>query len=172
MGPHGDEQALAEACAAEMWSRDTASQRLGIEISEVAPGRATARMTVTEAMVQGHGSCHGGYLFTLADSAFAFACNTYGEQTVAAGADVVFLRPVALGDVLLAHARERSRSGRSGVYDVTVTRVRTGGSGGGGSGGGGSGEIGDDSVVAEFRGRSRSLGRPLLPDPPSEEHLP
>jgi acyl-CoA thioesterase len=148
----GDPQTLAEACAAAMWERDSASQRLGMVVSEVGPGRATARMTVTEAMVQGHGSCHGGYVFTLADSAFAFACNTYGEQTVAAGADIVFVRPVRLGDELVAYARERTRSGRSGVYDVTVSRVEGGGSPG-------------DTVVAEFRGRSRTIGVPLLPEP-------
>lgn len=163
-GPPEDPDDVARAAAERMWAADTASRELGMRLDEVRAGYARLSMVVDRRMVQGHGSAHGGYLFTLADSAFAFACNSYGEQTVAAGADIVFLRPVALGDVLLAHARERSRSGRSGVYDVTVSRVR--------NGAGGSGETGGDSVVAEFRGRSRSLGRPLLPDPPSEEHLP
>ncbi|MDP9398192.1 MAG: hydroxyphenylacetyl-CoA thioesterase PaaI [Actinomycetota bacterium] len=106
-------------------------------------------MTVTDTMVQGHGSCHGGYLFTLADSAFAFACNTYGSATVAAGADIVFVAPARSGDELVAEARERARFGRSGVYDVTVRR--TGG-----------------DVVAEFRGRARTLNIPLaMPEDPA-----
>jgi acyl-CoA thioesterase len=128
-----------------MYADDVASQRLGIDISDVAPGRATATMTVRADMVNGHGICHGGYVFTLADTAFAFACNTYDERTVAAGADVSFLEPVEVGDRLTAAAVERARRGRSGIYDVTVTRD-------------------DGAVVAEFRGRSRSLGRPMLGD--------
>src|SRR4051812_3442486 len=119
-----------------MYARDTASQSLGVAISDVAPGRATATMTVTAAMVQGHGTCHGGYLFLLADTAFAFACNTE-RDAVAAGADVEFLAPVHEGDVLVAIAAERVRRGRSGIYDVTVRR--------------------GDQVVLEFRGRSRAL---------------
>jgi len=126
-----------------MLAADPASRRLGIEISGVAPGAATASMTVRDDMVNGHGMCHGGYVFTLADTAFAFACNTYDERTVAAGADVSFLEPVAAGETLTARATERSRRGRSGLYDVTVTR-------------------GDGAVVAEFRGRSRSLGTRML----------
>jgi acyl-CoA thioesterase len=127
-----------------MYAADLASQRLGITVEDVAPGRATARMTVTDDMVNGHGICHGGFVFTLADTAFAFACNTYDERTVAAGADVTFLEPVRAGADLVAVAQERARRGRSGVYDVTV---RTAGG----------------VTVAEFRGRSRSLGEPLLP---------
>src|SRR4051812_37008001 len=103
-----------------MWSRDKASQALGIVISDVAPGRATASMTVRADMVNGHDIAHGGFLFTLADSAFAFACNTHGVVTVAAGADIVFVAPARLGTRLVAVAQERSRSGRNGVYDVTV----------------------------------------------------
>jgi acyl-CoA thioesterase len=128
-----------------MYAADLASQRLGIDISDVAPGCASASMAVREDMVNGHGICHGGYVFTLADTAFAFACNTYDDRTVAAGADVSFLEPVVAGDRLTARATERSRRGRSGLYDVTVSRA-------------------DGTVVAEFRGRSRSLGRPLLGD--------
>ena len=126
-----------------MYANDSASQRLGIEISDVAPGRATASMAVTEDMVNGHGMCHGGYVFTLADTAFAFACNTYDERTVAAGAGIDFLEPVEAGGRLIAVAVERTRRGRSGVYDVTVS-------------------TGDGQVVAEFRGRSRTIGGPLL----------
>ncbi|HET6817263.1 MAG TPA: hydroxyphenylacetyl-CoA thioesterase PaaI [Mycobacteriales bacterium] len=126
-----------------MYAADLASQRLGIDISDVGPGCATATMTVRDDMVNGHGICHGGYVFTLADTAFAFACNTYDDRTVAAGADVSFLEPVAAGERLTARATERSRRGRSGLYDVTVSRD-------------------DGTAVAEFRGRSRSLGRSLL----------
>ena len=126
-----------------MYANDSASQRLGIEISDVAPGRATATMAVTEEMVNGHGICHGGYVFTLADTAFAFACNTYNEPTVAAGAGIDFLEPVRAGARLTAVAIERSRRSRSGVYDVTVSTA-------------------DGQVVAEFRGRSRTIGGALL----------
>ncbi len=119
-----------------MYARDTASQALGIVVEQVSVGRATARMTVTASMLQGHGTCHGGYLFLLADTAFAFACNTE-RPTVAAGADVEFLAPVHEGDELVATAVERVVRGRRGVYDVTVRR--------------------GDEVVVEFRGRSRSV---------------
>jgi acyl-CoA thioesterase len=142
-----DATALAVRCAEAMYARDVASQALGITVGDVRPGHATARMTVRDDMLNGHGICHGGYVFTLADTAFAFACNTYDDVTVAAGADVTFLAPVSGGTALVATAVERARRGRSGLYDVTV---RT--------------SAGD--VVAEFRGRSRSLGRPLL-DPPA-----
>jgi acyl-CoA thioesterase len=130
-------QDLAERQAAEMYAADVASRSLGIEVRDVAPGRATATMVVTETMVNGHGICHGGFVFLLADTAFAFACNTRGPAVVAAGADVSFLAPVRVGDVLVAEGVERVVRGRSGLYDVTV---RAG-----------------DTVVAEFRGRSRAL---------------
>ena len=135
-------QDRAERSAATMWAADRASQALGIRLSDVRPGRATATMRVTGDMVNGHAIAHGGYVFLLADTAFAFACNSYGEATVARAADIAFLTPVHEGDELVATAVERTRSGRSGVYDVTVRR----------SGG---------DVVAEFRGHSRGLGRPL-----------
>lgn len=137
------EQERAEECARAMYAADDASRGLGIEIEGVEPGRATARMHVAATMVNGHGICHGGYVFLLADTAFAFACNTYGIVTVAAGADIVFVSPARAGEELVAEARERVRSGRSGVYDVTVRRE-------------------DGSVVAEFRGLSRELGATLL----------
>ena len=138
-----DPQQVAEQQAAQMYAEDSASRGLGIEITGVAPGRATATMTVGPAMVNGHGICHGGYLFLLADSAFAFACNTYGHRAVAAGADVTFLAAVHEGDELVAEAVERVVRGRSGLYDVTVRR-------------------GDEPVV-EFRGRSRVLPPPRTP---------
>lgn len=130
-------QDLARRCADGMYADDLASRQLGITIEDVAPGRATARMKVTKTMINGHAICHGGYVFLLADSAFAFACNTYGPRVVAQSCDIVFVRPVRLGEELVATAVERGRYGRSGIYDVTVT----------------SGE----DVVAEFRGRSRVL---------------
>jgi acyl-CoA thioesterase len=129
---------LARRCADAMYADDLASQHVGITVEEVAPGRATARMKVGETMINGHAICHGGYVFLLADSAFAFACNTYGAATVAQACDIVFVRPARLGEELVARATERGRYGRSGIYDVTVS-------------------CGDD-VVAEFRGRSRVIG--------------
>ena len=120
-----------------MFSADEASRRLGIELLRHGPGTAVLRMTVTPAMVNGHRIAHGGYLFLFADSAFACACNSHGPTTVAAGADIEFVAPVHEGDVLVATAEERTRFGRSGIYDVTVMR--------------------GDEVVAEFRGRSRVL---------------
>jgi phenylacetic acid degradation protein PaaD len=130
--------------AAEMWAADLASQALGIEIAEVSPGRAVARLSVTATMVNGHAIAHGGYVFLLADTAFAFACNTYGQVTVARGADITFVAPALEGDDLEAVAQERHRSGRNGIYDVTVRRRASG------------------EVVAEFRGHSRELSTRLV----------
>jgi acyl-CoA thioesterase len=130
-------QETAERSAAAMWAGDRASQALGMEILEVGPGRAVLRMTVREDMVNGHAIGHGGLTFTLADSAFAFACNSYGRATVAAAAEIRFLRPTRLGDALVAAAVERSRAERDGIYDVTV---RVG-----------------ETTVATFVGRSREL---------------
>lgn len=138
-----DAAETARRCAERMYADDVASQSLGISISDVAPGTAIASMKVRDDMLNGHGICHGGYIFTLADTAFAFACNTYDDVTVAAGADISFLEPVRQDGELTATAIEVSRRGRSGLYDVTVCTS-------------------DGTVVAEFRGRSRSLGRPLL----------
>jgi acyl-CoA thioesterase len=128
---------IARRSADAMWAEDRASQGLGMRIVDVAPGRASLEMTVRDDMVNGHAIGHGGLTFTLADSAFAFACNSYNRSTVAAGADIRFLAPTRLGDVLVAEAVERERSGRDGVYDVTV---RCG-----------------DVVVAEFVGRSKEI---------------
>ena len=132
-----DPQALAQRSAAAMYEADLASRHLGIEIDHVAPGQATARMVVRDTMINGHDICHGGYVFLLADTAFAFACNTYGPTTVAATCDITFLAPAHLGDELIAQATERHRAGRSGIYDVTVRRAAT--------------------VIAEFRGHSRTM---------------
>src|SRR6476619_218747 len=115
-----DAAALARACADAMWKEDAATQSLGMQLISVAPGQAVITMTVTDRMVNGHKICHGGYIFTLADSAFAFACNTYNQRTVAQHCDVTFLRPARLGDRLTATCVERTRAGRSGIYDVSV----------------------------------------------------
>ncbi len=128
---------LARACAEAMWREDDASKGLGMKILEVRAGQATLSMTVGAHMVNGQRIAHGGFIFTLADSAFAFACNTYNERVVAAQGNITFIRPARLGDLLIAEAREVSRNGRSGIYDVRVT----------------AGEV----VIAEFRGHSRSI---------------
>src|SRR6185312_7004625 len=112
---------IARACADAMWKEDDASSGLGMRIVEVGPGRATLSMTVQPHMVNGQRIAHGGFIFTLADSAFAFACNSHNEKSVAAQGDITFVRPGRLGDLLVATAREISRSGRSGIYDVRVT---------------------------------------------------
>src|SRR5689334_25445491 len=117
-----DADALAKACAKAMWAEDRASRGLGMELVSVGPGRAELAMTVTDRMVNGHDLCHGGFIFTLADSAFAFACNTYNQRTVAQHCAVTFLTAGKLGDRLTARAVEVSRRGRSGIYDITVTR--------------------------------------------------
>ncbi|MFL6133824.1 MAG: hydroxyphenylacetyl-CoA thioesterase PaaI [Nocardioidaceae bacterium] len=128
---------IARRSADAMWASDRASQSLGMEIVDVAPGRATMRMSVREDMVNGHAIGHGGFTFTLADSAFAFACNSYNRSTVAASCEIRFLAPTRLGDVLVAEAVERSRTGRDGVYDISVRSGAT--------------------LVAEFVGRSKEI---------------
>jgi acyl-CoA thioesterase len=134
---------LARACAEAMWKEDDASKGLGMEILEVKPGHATLAMTVRPDMVNGQRIAHGGFIFTLADSAFAFACNSHNERVVAAQGNITFIKPGKLGDRLVATAREISRSGRSGIYDVRVTV--------------------DDTAIAEFRGHSRVIGGVWLP---------
>ncbi|MBY3985628.1 hydroxyphenylacetyl-CoA thioesterase PaaI [Rhodococcus fascians] len=122
-----------------MFAADVASQKLGIEMVELGDGHAVMSMTITADMVNGHAITHGGYVFLLADTAFAMACNSYDDAAVAARCDVRFLRPTEAGDVLVAEAVERARFGRNGIYDVRVTH-------------------GTD-VVAEFRGDSRTIAR-------------
>jgi acyl-CoA thioesterase len=116
-----DPQTVAAAVRRGMYARDHAAQALGIAVDEIEPGAAVCRMTVREDMVQGHATCHGGVVFTLADTAFAYACNAYNRVTVALGAEITFVAPARAGEVLIATARERSRTGRTGVYDVEVT---------------------------------------------------
>ena len=113
-------QELAEAVAEAMWSRDRAAQALGMRIDSVAPGRASLSMPVRSDMVNGHHICHGGLIFALADTAFAYACNAYNRNTVASGCNIDFVAPGREGDTLQAEAVERALSGRTGVYDVTV----------------------------------------------------
>jgi acyl-CoA thioesterase len=134
-----DPHSIAEASARSMYAQDRASQALGMRILEIRPGYARLGMTVREDMVNGHQLCHGGLIFTLADSAFAFACNTYDAVTVASSGSIEFLLPARLGDELTAIADERSRSKRTGVYDVAVRNQR-------------------GECVALFRGRSHEIG--------------
>jgi acyl-CoA thioesterase len=134
---------LARACADAMWQDDDASKGLGMEIQQIKPGEATLTMTVQPHMVNGQGIAHGGFIFLLADSAFAFACNSHNERAVAAQCNISFIRPGKLGDLLIATAREISRTGRSGIYDVRVTV--------------------DDSPIAELRGHSRTVGGAWVP---------
>ena len=131
---------IAQRAATAMEQADAAGREAGVRLLAVGPGRARTALTVEARHLNGHGICHGGYVFLLADAAFAYACNSYGVSAVAAGADIDFLRPVPLGADLVAEAVERARSG---LYDVTV-RVT-------------------NEVVAEFRGRARQV--PGLPGP-------
>jgi len=136
---------LAKACADAMWAEDQASRGLGMELISVGPGHAELAMTVTDRMVNGHKICHGGFIFTLADSTFAFACNTYNQRTVAQQCAVTFITAGKLGDRLTARGVEVNRRGRSGIYDITVTRQ-------------------DGTVIAEFRGHSRTIEGELVPN--------
>jgi acyl-CoA thioesterase len=122
-----------------MWAGDDASKGLGMRIEDVGPGRARLSLVVTDAMVNGHGICHGGFIFSLADSTMAFASNSHGKHAVAQHCSITFVRPGRLGETLTAEAVERTRAGRSGIYDVRVCGT-------------------DGEVVAEFRGHSRTTG--------------
>jgi acyl-CoA thioesterase len=143
-------QNLAEAVRRGMYARDRAAQALGITVEAIGPGFARCRMAVRDDMVQGHATCHGGLTFTLADTAFAYACNACNRATVALGAEIAFLAPARAGDVLCALARERSRAGRTGIYDVEVTKD-------------------DGSLVALFRGTAyETRGEVVPPEMPEE----
>ncbi len=133
--------APASGATDALYERDLAAQALGIEVLDVAPGQARVAMTVRADMLNGHGICHGGFLFALADTAFAYACNSHGVAMVAAGASIEFLAPAAGGERLIAIARETSRGARQGIYDVEVAKA--------------SGES-----VAHFRGRCARLRVP------------
>jgi len=152
MGEHhppltaADAQALAERVADAMYPRDRASQSLGIKVARVGPGHAELTMTVRPDMLNGHAICHGGFIFTLADSAFAFACNSYNLTTVASGCAIDFIAPAREGDVLTAIAQERSASGRTGVYDIEVHNQR-------------------DEKIAFFRGKSYRIKGHVIAEP-------
>jgi acyl-CoA thioesterase len=139
-----DPQALAEACAAAMWAEDRASAGLGMRIARVAPGEAELTMEVEPRMVNGHGICHGGFIFALADSAFAFACNSFNRRAVAQSNTITYLRPAKLGELLTARAARTADAGRSGVYDVVVLD-------------------GEGRAIAAFRGLSRVVEGHLVP---------
>lgn len=138
-------QARAEKCAALMMDQDAASRGLGMHLDRVAPGMATLSMQITPEMLNGHGICHGGYIFTLADSAFAFACNTYNQLTVAQQNQITYLAPGKAGDRLTATALEVTRAGRSGTYDVTVSDSA-------------------GTMIALFRGLSRTIKGQHFPE--------
>lgn len=131
-------QDIAQRCADIMWPDDHAARGLGMAIAAIAPGAATLTMTVRPDMVNGHGTCHGGFIFAVADSTFAYACNSFNHRAVAAGVDINFLAPAHLGDVLTAVGSSRHQGGRSGVYDIEVTRQ-------------------DGKLIAVFRGRAARI---------------
>lgn len=136
----------AEKAAAAMWADDAASRAFGMQISDVDAGHAILTLTVTPDQCNGHGTCHGGVTYALADSAFAFACNSHNQRSVAQHNSITYIAPAQAGDQLIATAREISRSGRSGIYDVRVTTT-------------------DDRVIAEFRGHSRTIKGQLFEEP-------
>ena len=140
-----DAAMLARACADVMWTDDATSRGLGIQLISVEPGRAMLAMAVTETMVNWHNTCHGGFIYLLADTAFGYACNSRNRRMVAQHCSITYLNPAQRGDRLTAHAIERQRSGRSGLYDVAVTRE-------------------DGTPIAEFRGHARAIEGTLLPD--------
>ncbi len=152
MERHPTPQEVAEATRDAMWKGDRASRMLGMQVLAVGPGSATLAMLVRDDMLNGHDICHGGLITTLADSAFAFACNSYNEITVAAGFDVNLMASARGGDVLTAIATEIARAGRTGVYDIAVSNQR-------------------GEPVAAFRGRSYTMkGKPLVEGLPVGKH--
>ena len=136
---HSDPQALAELAGKAMFERDPASQALGMTLDEIRPGYARMSMPVRGDMLNGHGTCHGGYVFMLADSAFAFACNSRNYATVGAGCSIDYIAPARAGDLLTADAVEQALTGKTGVYDITVTNQ-------------------EGRKVALFRGKSHRVG--------------
>lgn len=143
-------QEIAEACAEVLWRDDQTSQSLGMNLESIAPGNAVLTMTVKDSMVNGHNMCHGGYLFTLADSAFAFACNTYNQRCVAQHCNISYLASAFAGEELQATATEVSRRGRNGIYDISITNQK-------------------QETIVEFRGYSRTLKGTLLSEEQSQE---
>jgi acyl-CoA thioesterase len=139
-----DAATLARACADAMGAGDATSRELGIKVISVAPGQAVLGMVVTAAMVNWHNTCHGGFIYLLADTAFGYACNTRNQRMVAQYCSISYLNPARSGEKLTAHAVERQRQGRSGIYDVTV-------------------KLDDGTVIAEFRGHGRAIEGTLVP---------
>ena len=144
MSDQHDADTMARACAQSMWASDNASKGLGMEIDEVRLGYARLTMPIRKDMTNGQNIAHGGFIFTLADSAFAFACNGRNQFTVAQHCAVTFLAPGFQGDVMTAIAEEKHFAGRSGIYDVTVTNQ-------------------DGETIAEFRGHSRTVKGQHIP---------
>jgi acyl-CoA thioesterase len=140
-----DDAALARACADAMWAEDATSRGLGIEVVSVAPGEAALTMTVGAQMVNWHDTCHGGFIYLLADTAFGYASNSRNRRMVAQHCSITYLNPAQRGDRLTAQAVERQRAGRSGLYDVAVARE-------------------DGTPIAEFRGHARAIEGTILPD--------
>ena len=140
-----DAAALARACADAMWDVDATSRGLGIELIAVAPGEARLGMTVAASMANWHDTCHGGFIFMLADAAFGYASNSHNQRMVGQFCSIAYLNPAKLGERLIAHAIERQREGRAGIYDVAVTRE-------------------DGTAIAEFRGHARSVAGHILPE--------
>jgi acyl-CoA thioesterase len=138
MEPTMNAQEIAQRCADIMWPDDHAARGLGMTIREVAPGSAMLSMPVRADMVNGHGTCHGGFIFAVADSTFAYACNSFNHRTVAAGVDINFLAPAHLGDLLTARGHARHQGGRSGLYDIEVTNQ-------------------EGKLIAVFRGRAARI---------------
>ena len=136
---------LAQACARIMWSQDLVPKSLGMNLGPVTSGRAELSMPVRHDMINGHDICHGGFIFTLADAAFAYACNGYNQFTVAQHCTISFVKSARVGQILTAAASEKIREGRSGIYDVTVTNE-------------------ENVLIAEFRGLSRTLKGSFLPE--------
>ncbi len=141
-----DAAALARVCADTMWADDVPGRELGLQLVSVGPGEAVLAMAVGATMVNWHDTCHGGYIFLLADTAFGYACNSRNQRMVAQHCSISFLNPAKRGDRLTAHAVERQRAGRAGIYDVAVTRD-------------------DGTAIAEFRGHARAIEGKLVPDP-------
>jgi acyl-CoA thioesterase len=151
MGPHGEAKVqLSHGAGQAMYARDRAAQALGIALVEIRPGYARMRMTVRPDMVNGHDTCHGGLIFTLADAAFGYSCNSHNRNAVAQHCTITFLKPAKLGEVLTAEATEQTLGGRNGVYDIKVTNER--------------GEL-----VALFRGNSRVIAGEVVPEPGHSE---
>jgi acyl-CoA thioesterase len=147
-----DPHALARAAGEAMYRKDNASRSLGMALEQIGPGYARMSMTVREDMVNGHHICHGGLIFTLADSTFAFACNSYNHAAVAQGATIEFLAPGKLGDVLTAVGEERHAAGRTGVYDIRVSNQ-------------------EGRAIALFRGKSFRIGGHVV-EPPVQKEQP